>query len=172
MAKKVQTPKVTYTVAHRFVCEHCNSPSEWSNSIVSGDTDADLYQKQLPLAKEAVEKGSYIELSGLSGKCKHCGKRQSWELKDAKTIMKRSPMMGLWLVGSASFALFFLFGLSGALALFVLGSLGFFLYGLMTYLRVKSHSKKSPQRNTPEIAWTPDTAIATAPTEVPALPHS
>lgn len=158
---KDETPKVTRNIPYRYVCEHCGAQTEWKNSHVTGDSDIDIDQTVIPHARDEAAKGNFYELNGISGTCDHCGRRQSWELGEAKAWMKRSPLMGLGLGGMiggvGAFASAFLFGLLGAFLIFiglaVLGMIGAFIYGLARYIAIKGDMGKTTRRHMPEVVW-------------------
>lgn len=154
MAKN-QTPQVVHKIRYHFVCEHCGSDSGWTPASLSGESESEILQKKIPEAQINAQKGNYFDLSGIGGKCKNCGRRQSWELHEAKTWMKRAPLIGLGLAGMGGIALMFLFGLMGFAVVFVLGMLISTICGLVMYIRVKSDVGKTRNRFTPEIDWMP-----------------
>ena len=154
MAKK-QTPQVTHRISYRFVCEHCGNDVGWNNASLSGTSEQEITQKKIPEAQKAAEKGNYFDLSGIAGKCKSCGGRQSWELAEAKTWMKRAPLIGLGLAGMGGFALWFLFGLMGFVIVAALGMVVGFVCGLVMYISVKSSISKTTNRFVPEFDWMP-----------------
>lgn len=152
MAKN-EAPKVTRQIPYRYICEHCGAQTEWENASISGESDTAIDQKEIPKAMKEAQSGNYFALNNINGKCKNCGRHQSWELGEAKAFMKRSPLIGLGIVGSASIILFFLFGLLGALVVFVLGTMAFFIFGLVLYIRIKSDVSKTTVRYSPEVIW-------------------
>ncbi len=152
MAKN-EAPKVYRQIPYRYICEHCGAQTEWKNASISGESDTAIDQQEIPKAIKEAQSGNYFALNNIKGKCEKCGRHQSWELGEAKAFMRRAPLMGLALVGTASIALFILFGLLGALAVFVLGTLGCFIFGLVSYLRVKSDVSKTNVRHSPEVIW-------------------
>ncbi|MCL1847990.1 MAG: hypothetical protein FWF91_08550 [Coriobacteriia bacterium] len=160
MAKN-ETPKIIREIPYRFVCEHCGTMTEWKTATVSGDTNEAIDSKVIPGAMKAAQKGNYFDLGNIKGKCDRCGHRQSWELGEAKAWMRRSPVMGLGLGatigGVGALITVFLFGLLGALIIFIalslLGMIGAFIYGLAQYLIVKSEMRKTVYRYIPEVIW-------------------
>jgi len=160
MAKK-ETPKIIRSIPYRFTCEHCGVQTDWKDAHVSGDTDNTINQTVIPKAIDEAQKGNYFDLNNIIGKCEHCGHRQSWELGEAKTWMRRSPLIGLGvgatIGGIGAVITVFLFGLLGAAIIFIVISLismlGAFIYGLTQYLSIKSDMKKTASRHIPEIIW-------------------
>ncbi len=163
MAKN-ETPKVTRNIPYRYVCEHCGTQTEWKTAHLTGDTEEAINNTILPTAVKEAQKGNYFELNNIEGKCPHCRGRQSWELGEAKAWMRRSPLMGLgvgaMIGGVGAFVSVFLFGLLGALILFlalsIICMIGAFIFGLVQYISIKSSMKKTSRRHTPEVVWQSD----------------
>ena len=152
MAK--QNEQVSYNVNHRYVCEHCGEWSDWTTSAITGKTMEDIFETAIPKTQKEVETGNYAVLTALDEKCKKCGRYQSWGIKGAKGLIKKSPLIGLGAAGSLGWLLWFFFGLLGFLAVFVVVTLFVLIYGLVNYNRITSDIKKTSQRNIPEINWT------------------
>ena len=162
MAK--EKPNFNHKYRYRYTCEHCGKDSEWLETTMSAEYENDIKNKLIPEYKQDADRGDYSELD-LKGQCKNCKRMQSWYLGRSKIIMKRSPVVGLYLAGSiggfSAFAVGFYFGLLGAAILFtaltVLGMVISFFIGLATYIRTKSDIAKTGNRFAPEIDWQEDT---------------
>ena len=155
MAKN-QTPQIVHKLRYRYVCKHCGAENGWNDASLSGASEMEIIQKKIPEAQMQAGKGNYFDLSGISGKCQRCARRQSWELGEAKAWMKRAPLMGMGIAGIGGFMLTFLFGLIGFVVVFAIGMAVGFLCGLIMYIRVKSDVAKTANRFSPEIDWTPE----------------
>ena len=155
MTEKKET-KITHSVNHRFVCEHCNELNGWTTTVFEGKTKEEILNNKIPEAQKNIERGDYGSIDCLL-KCEKCGKRQSWQLKDAQKTMLYAPFAGILAVTSISWLLIFFHRRSWILPLFVgifvVATIAFFIFGLVGYIRVKSHMNQTRQRNIPEIDW-------------------
>ncbi len=174
VAYTTYTAKAEFPFHYHFVCEHCGKDSgmlaskvQGSNSInISGKgrptpaQQADLQtgaqasaQTALRIKIQNAEKGKYGE--GVSSKCPHCGKIQSWELKSGRWKPLWSALSGL---GIGFFIMVFagFFGKQAGNAAVIAMPIGFgvgLLLGLIGRVRAKADSARTSNRNKPEFIW-------------------
>ncbi len=164
---------------YRFDCEHCGQGSGWipmtetgmatqrvnGRGQLSAQARMDLQSQAASNLRGAVEArkkrfeaGKY---GAIKGKCPHCGKRQSWELKGGKG----TP----WLMALSGTAMGFVAMIFAGLlsediqnAATILIPIGFATGLIVGYVRLaknKLDAVKTAQRNKPEIMWPQDLTI-------------
>lgn len=159
---------------YHFVCEHCGKNSGMLTSKVQGSNSINISGKGRPTpaqqaelqagaqasAKTALrikiqnaEKGKYGE--GVSSKCPHCGKIQSWELKSGRWKPLWNALQGL-IAGFLIMIIAGLFGKQAGNAAAICIPIGFgagLIFGLIGRVRAKADSAKTSNRNKPEFIW-------------------
>lgn len=174
VAYTTYTAKADIPFHYHFVCEHCGKDSGMLASKVQGSNSINISGKGRPTpAQQAelqtgaqssaqtalqikiqnAEKGKYGE--GVSSKCPHCGKIQSWELKSGRWKPLWSALSGL---GIGFFIMVFagFFGKQAGNAAVIAMPIGFgvgLLLGLIGRVRAKADSAKTSNRNQPVFIW-------------------
>lgn len=166
------TSSIPFT--YHFTCEHCGRHSGMITSAVQGSNQINISGKGRPSPDQQVllnagaqsnaraamqakilkaEKGKYGE--GVSSKCPHCGKIQSWELKSGWWKPLFAALQGL-MAGFLImlFADFFSKDAGNAAVICMPIGLGIGLViGLVGRIRAKTDAVRTTVRNKPEFIW-------------------
>jgi len=151
---------VSHIFSYRYVCEHCGNVSEWADVSVSGKNADEIHNKKLPEVKNGVTRGDYISYLPLgAGKCKNCGKKQSWKLGKFTSRISLAFYLGVIIGALGSLILMsvniggLLWGVLGFVGGFVLGFPIGLIISIVDYMNTKSDIEKTANRFLPEIDW-------------------
>lgn len=174
------TRTLSRMVGYEFRCEHCGKSSELLQAKIEEEYSISTSRKALndqqsqrlqegvdrameskmKRTKSAAEEGDYDDV--FKGECPHCGKSQSWTLKNAQTNRNANFIVGA--IVSVIVVLFLCFSrfeisMAGSIIIGAVVMLGFVLFGQIRYNKLENNAKGGGEPQKPTIFWPADETI-------------